>query len=276
VFESLEKKGLALGIMFGLVLSGFAFGEGMSIILRLFFGEYAWRAAFISGSLIGFIAYYIRSRLNETDLFKHLHHKEKFPPAVLFRDYFQNTIGATLCVTIVAFYGAIVSLYLPKYLTQHLNYDIKYVNLIMLYSAILSSGCVIFISWLSDFVNHRKFFKYLSFALIIIAYPVFSLINTNSTIGLILGVLIISVITSLATGLFMKICCEAFPTNVRLTGVAVAYNFAFAILGGLAPITTEILIKVIGLSFGPSIIAMLCGLCGLCSIPLLTKRQFID
>ncbi|MFN8769570.1 MAG: MFS transporter [Neisseriaceae bacterium] len=272
VFESLEEKGLALGIVFGLVLSGFVFGNAMSIILRDIFGQYAWRAAFISGSLIGFIAYYIRSNLTETTLFKKLSHKEKFPPAIVFNEYFRNTIGAILCVIPVSFYGVMVSLYIPKYLINNLHQPIEYVNLLMLYISLFVACCTIFISWLSDYINYNKIFNYASAIMVILAYPAFHLINGHSQAHLLLGIILLTVTTLPATSLFMRIICEAFPTKIRLTGVAIGYNFAFALVGGITPLATEVLIAKFNLILGPTIITVVCGLCGFCAIPLLSKK----
>ena len=276
VFESLEKKGLALGIMFGLVLCGFLFGNAVSILLRNLFGEYAWRAAFISGSAVALLTYYVRSRLSETTLFKHLTHKTKFPPGLVIKEYLQNTIGATLCVIMVAFYGVVVSLYIPKYLTLHLDYPQHTVSIIMIISSLVNVFGVIFMSWLSDKTNYHTTYKILSIILIIVTYPVFYLMNTKINLNLIIGIFLISLPVSFASGLFMRLICEAFPTNVRLTGVGIAYNLAFALVGGVAPVSIELLIKNVGLINGPVIIAIVCGLCGLISTPLLAKKQFLN
>ena len=85
VYESLQKKGLALGIMFGMILCGFLLGDIMSIIFRKYCGDYAWRVAFLSGSLIAILGYIIRSRLQETMLFIKLKTINKAPILTIFK-----------------------------------------------------------------------------------------------------------------------------------------------------------------------------------------------
>lgn len=276
VFESLKKKGLALGIMFGIVVLGLVFGNFMSIILRNLFDDYAWRVAFISGSVVAFLSFYVRTRLQETSLFKYLEHKEKFPPAVVLNKYLRNTIGSIFCVVVVAFYGVIISLYIPKYLTTYLDYNVKTVSWIMLCCSFTAALGIAFMSWLSDYINYHKAYQRLSIALVILAYPMFYLINTRNEINLAIGVLVLSLTVSFSTGLFMRLLCEAFPTQVRLTGVAIAYNVAFAIVGGIAPLTTEFLVKQVSVTAGPVIMSIICGVFGIISIPLLAKEQFLD
>jgi MFS family permease len=276
VFESLHhKKGVALGIMFGLVLSGFLLGNVMSLLLRNVFGDMAWRAAFISGATVGIIAYYIRSRLQETALFTALKEKEKFPPKVVITEYLINTLGATLCVVVVGFYGVILSLYLPKYLTMHQGYSQDSVNTVMILSSMFSVVVVFISSWLSDYVNYRRLYQLSSLAIVVTAYPIFLLIANKNFPDLATGVIAISTIAAVATGLFMRIVCEAFPTKIRLTGVAIAYNIAFAVVGGVAPLAAEIGIKLLGNVGGISIIAIICGLSGVLSIPILNKQYFL-
>jgi hypothetical protein len=104
----------------------------------------------------------------------------------------------------------------------------------------------------------------------------FFIINLHALHYIVIGVFVISIIVSLVTGLFMRIICEAFPTRVRLTGVAIAYNVAFAIVGGIAPLSAEFLIRLFGNVEGISIIAIICGICGLIAIPLLSKKRFLN
>lgn len=272
VFESLEKKGLALGIMFGLVLTGFFLGDVMSLLLRHLFGDYAWRPAFISGSFVAFISYYIRSRLKETFMFEELAKKETFPLKEVLQNHLRGVIGALFCISLVALYGAIISLYLPKYLTLHLGYNIHLISSIMIVSSIINVLGVIFTSWLSDYIDYLKLYKRLAISLIIVSYPAFHMMQLHNTILLFTAIITLALIVSLASGLFMRISCEAFPTKIRLTGVAIAYNLAFAIIGGFGPLIIEFFIKTVNLTAGPIFVSVTCGILGYMSVPILTMK----
>ncbi|WP_119344239.1 MFS transporter [Facilibium subflavum] len=272
VYESVERRGLALGIMFAMVFLGFLLGDIMSIVLHAVFGQYAWRAAFISGSFVAFVGFYIRQRLEETKLFSTLKNKQKFPLLVLLKEQFKSQVGAILCVIIVAFNGVVVSLYLPKYLQSHLHYTHAFFDPMVLASAVINIIVIFAASLLTDYINYRKLYVIMAACLIIFSYPAFLLISLNTAGWVFIGIVIISFIPSVTTGLFMRILCESFTTDVRFSGVAIGYNLAFALVGGFAPLVSEVLIHDVNVVFGPSIVGIVCGILGLISMRLLKKR----
>ena len=258
--------------MFGLVLSGFFLGDIMSMILRHFFGSYAWRAAFISGSFVAFISYYIRSRLKETFMFQELAKKEVFPLKEVLQNHLRNVVGSLFCISLVALYGAIISLYLPKYLTHYFGYNIRLISSIMIVSSIINVFGVILTSWASDYIDYLKLYKRLAISLIIVSYPAFHMMQLHNTALLFIAIATISLIVSMASGLFMRISCEAFPTKIRLTGVGIAYNLAFALVGGFGPLVIEFFIKTVNLTAGPIFVSVICGIMGYLSIPILAIK----
>lgn len=273
VYESLQKKGLALGIMFSMILCGFLFGDIMSIIFRKYCGAYAWRVAFLSGSLIAILGYVIRSRLQETMLFLKLEKTNKMPIITVLKMSPLKLISGILIVTIASYYGVFLSLFLPKYLAIHLKYDIVLINKVMFISALIGTLFVTLSSWLSDYISIYKIYTFSVSLLIIFSYKIFYYINSGNIFYLAIAIYSLSIIVGLGTGLFSKIICEIFPTDIRLTGVAICYNTAFAIIGGVVPISTEILIKKFGLIIAPTIVSMIIGI--ICLIAINTLKKVI-
>lgn len=272
VFESVKNKGVALGVMFSLVFIGFLLGDVMSLLLRYLFDDMAWRVAFISGSLIALIGYYIRRHLEETPLFTTLEKKNKYPFITLLKKQSLQLIACIGCVMMVAFNGVILSLYMPTYLEQHLQLANSFVESLFIISALTNVIVIFYASYLSNTINYYRLFKFSTLILVIICYPLFFLINTKIHIAIILGVLMLGIPPSICTGLFMRIICEAFINEVRFSGVAISYNLAFAIVGGVAPIISELVIHQISLVLGPVIPGILCGLLGFLSIVVLEKK----
>ncbi|MCF6777465.1 MFS transporter [Thiotrichales bacterium 19X7-9] len=273
VYESVSRRGLALGIMFAMVFIGFLLGDIMSIILRLIFGEYAWRAAFISGSLVAFIGYYIRSKLHETPLFKALEKKEKFPLLTLITKESMMQIGAIFCVVIVAFNGVMVSLYVPKYLESNFHYSYSFSQFVIIISAVINIMIIFFSSLLTDYLNYKKLYQVVSLALVIFSFPLFYLIASENNLLFLIGMFFIAMIPSVATGMFMRILCDAFSTSVRYSGVAIGYNLAFALVGGFAPLAAEILSDKVSLVTGPALVGVICGIISFISIFMLKKTN---
>nr|WP_158006824.1 hypothetical protein [Piscirickettsia litoralis] len=99
--------------------------------------------------------------------------------------------------------------------------------------------------------------------------------NAGNHTYLVLGIVLISIIPSIITGLFMRVICDLFTTDVRFSGVALGYNIAFAFVGGIAPLSIEIMIKDINVVAGPAIVSMTCAALGLLAMYLIKTPQKI-
>lgn len=274
VYESLTlRRGMAQGILFGLVFSGFLLGNLMSYLLHDWFGNIAWRVAFISGSLVAFLGYYLRCGLNETILFKKISHYEKFPLMTLLRYHRRELVAGFSIVFIIAFSGVIVSLYLNHYLVGILHDRQSLISKILMMVSLINVLLIFFSGWLSDKIHYRSILFFSGFGLMVLSIPSFYLMQQHSLFWLFSGVLLISIMPALACGTFMWLLNEVFPTNIRFSGVAVSYNLGFAVVGGLGPMVSEFLINTEGLTvLGPAMVGMSCSAIFLLGL-LLSKKS---
>ncbi|WP_299011403.1 MFS transporter [uncultured Shewanella sp.] len=274
VYESVERKGMALGILFTMVFAGFTLGDVMSLFFHYAFGDLAWRAAFISGSFIALIGFYIRSHLSETQMFLALKEKQKFPLKTILKNHSQTLLATILIVVIVAFDGVMVVLYLPKYLTNHIGIPPEYVRHMLVGVSIVGLMVVFISGFISDFIDYIKLYKGAAWLLMLMSYPVYYLLamGAEHTGYLLAGLLLIVVIPAVSTGIFMRIICDAFSTSVRFSGVAMAYNLSFALVGGFAPLLSEITIQWMGNISGAAIIGVICAILTLIGILLLKPK----
>ncbi|WP_298771423.1 MFS transporter [uncultured Shewanella sp.] len=274
VYESVERKGIALGILFTMVFAGFTLGDVMSLFFHYAFGDLAWRAAFISGSFIALVGFYIRSHLSETKMFLALEEKQKFPLKTILENHSRALLATILIVVIVAFDGVMVSLYLPKYLTTHLGIAHEYVRHILVGVSIVGLVVIFISGFLSDFVDYIKLYKAAAWLLMFMSYPAYYLLSKGvEHNGYVLaGLLIVVVIPAISTGIFMRIICDAFSTSVRFSGVAMAYNLSFALVGGIAPLLSEVSIKLMGPVSGAAVIGVICAILTLIGIFLLHPK----
>ncbi|ASK78925.1 MFS transporter [Paraphotobacterium marinum] len=274
VYESVHKnRGIALGILFGMVFLGFLLGDIMGDLLKHYFGAYAWRVGFISGSAIALVGYFIRSKLHETPMFMALENKQKFPLFHILKNNFSLQLGGIFNAMLVACNGVVVSLYISKYLQNHLNIPyFKFQNIA--YAISILNVIIIFLaSFLSDFVNVKKMYKLTTILLALMSFPAFYLMSLGQISSIFMGWFMLTILCGIGTGLFMKILCDSFETNVRLTGVAMSYNLAFAFVGGVGPLAIELMIKSINNIAGPSIVCICCALMGYVSIRLTSQKN---
>lgn len=108
----------------------------------------------------------------------------------------------------------------------------------------------------------------------IMSTPIFyimSVFHTPYVIAIALRVIMLS--GGLVTASFIFLLCDLFPTDIRLSGVGISYNLAFAIVGGIGPLVSTIIIATTKYYFlGPAIVGGVCGMVGLLGVLIYYKK----
>lgn len=150
VYESVKGKiGFATAILFTFVTGGFLFSDFVGFALEYVFGDFAWRAGFIIGGLLGFVGYYVRRNLHETPEFESIDKQKRHSFGSLVSTYGPNLFAGICIVIIVAFGGVMLTLYIHKFVEDILTgYNSGQISLILTPS-VLTLTCFTFIFWLS-------------------------------------------------------------------------------------------------------------------------------
>ena len=82
------------------------------------------------------------------------------------------------------------------------------------------------------------------------------MINRPSVPSLVLVITILGIIMAAYFGPLPTLLTEIFPTNIRTTGVSVAYNVGVTLMGGMAPLVLTWLLDVTGSLKAPSLYYM--------------------
>ncbi|MDE4974205.1 MFS transporter, partial [Francisella tularensis subsp. holarctica] len=80
--------------------------------LEYIIGDFAWRAGFIIGGLLGFVGYYVLRNLNETREFENIDKQKRQSFSSLISTYGANIYAGIFMVIIVAFGGVMITLYI--------------------------------------------------------------------------------------------------------------------------------------------------------------------
>ena len=231
VYESVKGKiGFATAILFTFVTGGFLFSDFVGFALEYVFGDYAWRAGFIIGGLLGFVGYYVRRNLHETPEFENIDKQKRHSFASLVSTYGANLFAGICTVIIVAFGGVMLTLYIHKFVEDILPaYNSGQISLILTPS-VLTLTCFTFIyGFLSDKIGIAKMFITGAVLIVICALPVFYFMSNVATpFAVSLGSVAIMLCYALVAATFIFLLCDLFPTDVRLSGVGLSYNLAFA------------------------------------------------
>lgn len=97
-------------------------------------------------------------------------------------------------------------------------------------------------AWLSDRYGRRPFIILGSVALLLLAIPAFILINSN-VLGLIFaGLLMLAVILNCFIGVMASTLPAMFPTHIRYSALAAAFNIS-VLVAGLTPTIAASLVE---------------------------------
>lgn len=244
-----SRRGLSLAVLYFGINLGLLLGSLITTILTsILSGEevlaYGWRIPFILGGFFGIIAIYLRRYLHETAAFASLKRDElqRVPLLSLLRtsslQVFQGLCLVALGSVTVFFY-----LYWPQYLYQNMHYDyaammrVNTIGTLVLNFMIIAGGIA------ADRFGYRRVYFLCAVTLMIVTYPLFLLFNMGSMTLVICSYIAFSFLFGFIPSAYSSILCSLFPTSVRYSGIALSYNLAYALFGGLSPVICTLVIK---------------------------------
>ena len=232
-------------------IAGFVLGAGLVVLLSAIVGEarfleWGWRIPFFLALPLVIIGLYLRHALEETPAFQQ--HVDKLEqgdrdglrdgPKVSFKEIATKHWRSLLtCIglvisTNVTYYMLLT--YMPSYLSHNLHYSEDHGVLIIIAIMIGMLFVQPIMGLLSDRFGRRPFVIFGSIALLLFAIPAFMLINSN-VIGLIFaGLLMLAVILNSFTGVMASTLPAMFPTHIRYSALASAFNIS-VLVAGLTP-----------------------------------------
>jgi len=247
---------------FGVLLTGNLSGEQMT--------AWGWRVPFFFGLLIGPVAWYIRTRLDETPEF--LAAETTTTP---LRDTFTGQKLRLLIAVGVVVLGTVAT-YLVLFMP---TYGVKQLGLApwVAFAAIALTGVIQMllsplVGHLSDRHGRTRIMLVSALLLLVLIYPAFVYLVAHPSFGTLIAVQI--VLGFLMTGYFAALpglLSEIFPVQTRTTGMSLAYNIAVTIFGGFGPFIITWLIGATASKVAPSFYLMFAAVISL--IALLAARH---
>ncbi|KAI3594127.1 MFS transporter [Cupriavidus sp. CER94] len=211
---------------------------------------WGWRIPFLFGLLIGPVGMYIRSHLEEPPEFEQRQAERrannvKFSPlSQVLRDHPREVLaglGVTILWTVCTY---VLVFYMPSYAKQQLGLPLG-----ATFQSTAICGAIILVlcplmGMLSDRVGRKRMLSVVALAILVLAYPLFHWLNVSPTTATLLQVqIVLGILLAAFTGPAPAVLAEQFPTEVRSTGLSLAYNFAVTIFGGFAPLIVTWLIE---------------------------------
>ncbi len=272
LYGSLQMVGqgvsILLGTLAGIVVASVFSAEALN--------EWAWRLPFVAGLLIGPVGVYIRRSLDETHAFETSPRiggaMKAFLDLVRRRGdrllaCFATTTGAT-----ISFY--VILVYMPTYGKTALGLSLKESFVAEAPGLLLLIALTPLIGALSDKIGRRPLLLASYGMLLLCVYPLFAWLQVAPSLAkLTIAQTAFCFILSGLFGALSTALAEQFPTHIRTSGLAIAYNVAVMIFGGFAPFIVAWLIGVLATPVAPAFYLMFGAAIGLVGVAGLRERR---
>jgi MHS family proline/betaine transporter-like MFS transporter len=227
----------------GLVANGMTFAFGGQIMT-----EFGWRIPFIFAGPLGAVALYIRLRLEDSPEFLSLAREGKTSKSPL-RDSMGYKKSLTIIFFCIALHNALfylVLVYASIYMSKELKFSSGTTLSFVLIASVIAAVIMPFGGAFTDKYG-RKLYLMITGALATLSMFWFFHSSSNATPStFIVSLLIMSVCFALYASSTFALMSELLPTQVRSTGIAIAYNLPTAIFGGSTPFISTWLIQATG------------------------------
>lgn len=227
---------------------------------------WGWRIPFVIGLLIGPVGLWIRRNMEETQAFidaSAQSDKQRISLVAALRHNLRGilvTMGQTINGT-VGFYVVLVNM--PGFAQKQLGLPLDRAFIVQMLAVALMTIIIPFAGALSDRIGRRPVLLTATLAFFLLLYPMFAwLVSAPSLSRLLVTQLTLCAIIGVIFGPMPTALAEQFPTRVRSTGLAVAYNLAVMLFGGFAPFIVTWLTGTSGMAVAPAWYLLFAALIG--------------
>lgn len=258
---------LEFGTLFGFIL-----GTALVLFFQIVLGEQAmtdwgWRLPFLVAGPMGLIGLYLRTKLEDTPVFRDLeaHHLEEPDAKTELRDlvvkYWKPllTMGGLVVALNVTNYTLLS--YMPTYLQTEINLSANNALTLLLLGQLAMMIVIPFAGKLSDRIGRKPMWWVSLLGLFVAAIPMYLLMRINFGTAL-LGFAVLGLLYVLQLSTISATFPAMFPTQVRYAGFAITYNVSTALFGGTAPLVNDLLIGATGDTLVPAYYMMVACVVG--------------
>jgi MHS family proline/betaine transporter-like MFS transporter len=247
-------------------LSGFALGSLITLGLQLgtsdaFMQSWGWRIPFFVALPLGLIGLYLRSRLEDTPVYRQLEdegaaeHKATTALKDLIKDYWRPILTLSGLVIALNVVNYTLLSYMPTYVQTRLGLSetqalvLASVGQLFMMIFLPLSGAI------SDRVGRKPMWLVSMVGLFVVAIPMYLIMPINFGLAIVafmvLGLLYVPQLSTISATF-----PAMFPTQVRYAGFAIGYNVATSLFGGTAPLINDAFINLTKIDIFPAFYMM--------------------
>lgn len=224
---------------------------------------WGWRVLYGVGALLATGMLLARRSLQETPTFDRLRAQGRISHAPL-RDVLREQPRGVLAAFIMSALGSVsyyVAIgYVPTFLSDVVGRSpVSSLALSTIASAIVFAVTPV-IGWLSDVTGRKPVMIGTALAIALPALPLFAVLNTGTSGPTLAAMVALAVPAAAASAVFASAIPEQLAAVGRFSGLALGYNAATALFGGLSPLIASVLVSVTGWRLSPAVFLLGTGL----------------
>jgi len=234
-------SGLTVGILLGSLIAGAVNNAYSAAEVQ----AWAWRIPFLIGGVFGFLAVFLRRLLAETPIFEELRRRralvEGLPLKVVLAGHGGAVVMSMLLTWVLTAGIVVVILMTPTLLAQLYAIPPARTLTANTFATLgLCVGCVAY-GLLADRIGAARALLLGCLALLAATYALY--LGVARAPQYLFGLYALTGFCVGVVGVIPALLVAAFPAPVRFSGIAFAYNVAYAIFGGLTPLVVAALVK---------------------------------
>jgi MHS family proline/betaine transporter-like MFS transporter len=265
-------------------LAGFSFGALLMLGFSLVLGDdamhsWGWRLPFLVAAPLGLVGVYLRSRLEDTPVFRELEEKgqKEEETTTQFKDLLAGywkpimQLGGLVVALNVVNYTLLT--YMPTYLESEIGLTSDESLIVPIIGMLTMMLFLPFAGRISDRVGRKPLWWFSLAGLFVFGAPMFLLMGTNMA-GAIVGFAVLGLLYVPQLATISATFPAMFPTHVRYAGFAIAYNVSTSLFGGTAPAVNDWLTAETGNALMPAyymMAACVIGAIALVKVPETTR-----
>lgn len=234
--------------------------------------EWGWRISFFIGGTIGIFGYFLRTKIHESDSFKHLkksHHVSEHPIKEAFTNHKKNILlGFLISIfEVVGFF--MIAFFLVDNFTKIFNIDQKHtllINIIMLTPLTVIQPLI---GKLGDKYRNKPLYILSAVGVIFISIPFYFAIRESSQFWSITLLAVLVLFLSIQFALLPSLIVDLYPTEVRFTCIGFSFNVCDSVIGGMVPLLATLLVQGWGNTASFVIIYPIAAMIFLCTLPFI-------
>lgn len=213
------------------------------------FMSWGWRVAFWLSALIVILGWYIRTKVEDSAIFKESEHEDPHAENTwqairrIFRTHPREVLtamGIRVCENILYYLVVTFSL---TYLGVYLGVETSTILTLMLISHAIHAVAIPLFGWLSDIVGRKPVYVVGTVLTGVWGFVAFPMFNTRQEVLILTAITIGLLIQGIMYAVQPALLAEMFPTHMRYIGVSLGAQVTNIFAGALAAVIATWLLR---------------------------------